>query len=242
MIGLFVIGGVALFLGLTLTPLGRTIGNGAKQLFMKNAMKDPTAAEALYLAAIDEEEKNFEEAGKLLRTYTGMLVDANAGYTKAENDLATIEEKCDKLMKSGNEDGARLLIRKRSALIQTRDSFYNSMVELKPMVEEARELHNQYETNVEKLKHDKTIKINEMRLSKSATNLYDRMNKLKGSSATQKLLGHIDDNIKEQKRDAAGGKMVYENKLETQEQRLEQSILSSDEDDYLKQLKEKYNK
>lgn len=241
MIGLFVVLGVAGFLGITFTPMGQAIGKSVKNLIIADTMKNPKAAEGAYLTAIDEAKKLYGQAADVYNEFSGMLVEANAEYTKAETELAKTEEKCERLARNNDVEGLQLLASKRHSLIQRRDAFYNRMVELKPLVEEAQEIHALRQEDIVKLQDDKDLKVTELRLTSNMNQLYNKMDKLRNTSATDKLLGQIDTNITDQKRKAVGAKMVHENKLETKERKLDQRLLAGETDDYIKSLMDKYN-
>lgn len=242
MVGLFIVVGVTAFLALTFTPLGRTIGSSVKNLLIADTMKNPKAAEAVYLTAIDEAQKLYGEAADTYNELSGMLVEANAEYTHAQKQLEETERKCEKLVKSNDDEGLKLMASKRSSIIARRDAFYNRLVELKPLVEEAKEIHELRAEDIQKLKESKDLKVSEIRLTGNMNQLYSKMDKLRNTSATDKLLGQIDSNIIDQKRKAAGAKMVHENKIETKERKLDKRLLDSDTDSYIAELKSKYNK
>jgi len=238
--GLFIVMGVAGVLGVTLTPLGRTIGNSMKNLLIADAMKNPRAAEAVYLTAIEETKKQYGQAADTYNQLSGMLIEANVGYTKVEEELAKTEEKCEKLARKNDLEGLQLLSAKRNSLLQRKDAYYKRMLELKPLVEEAKELHAIRQEEIIKLQEQKDLKVAELEITSHMNQMYAKLDKLRTTSATDKLLSHIDDNIQNQKRKAVGAKFVHENKLETKERKLEQRLTVADNDEYIKLLIDKY--
>lgn len=242
MVGLFIVVGVAAFLALTFTPLGRTIGSSVKNLLIADTLKNPKAAEAVYLTAIDEAQKLYGEAADTYNELSGLMIEANAEYTHAQKQLEEVEKKCEKLVKSDDNEGLQLMASKRAFIIARRDAFYNRMIELKLLVEEAKEIHELRAEDIQKLKESKDLKVGEIRLTENMNQLYNKMDKLRNTSATDRLLGQIDSNITEQKRKAVGAKAGYDNKIETKEYKLDKRLLNSETDDYISELKSKYNK
>jgi len=240
MAGIFIVIGVALFLLIALTPMGRTIVRSAKNLFLADAMTNPKAAKAVFLTAIEDAQKKRAQVADLHQKLAGRLVEASTNKYAVDKELKDTIAKMEKLvMAEGSDEDLELLNEKRISLMQRQESFNNILVELKPRVEEAASAQRLLDSEVRKLKEQKDLKLAEMETAKVLSETYKQLDGI-DVSATGKLLEKFNDNLASVKRSADGGRAMYENKLDTREAKLDKRLAKLEGDDFIKQLKAKH--
>ena len=72
--------------------------------------------------------------------------------------------------------------------------------------------------------------------------VYDSMDELKNTTATDKLLASIKEKNEDLNASVAGARVVHENKTSTKVQRVNEKAKKIENDEYLESLKKKYNR
>lgn len=82
----------------------------------------------------------------------------------------------------------------------------------------------------------------DLELASQMKQIYAQLDEFRADSGTQKLLSAARKNVLEAKREAAGAKVVHNNKLETKMDRIDASLEADAHKDYARQLMAKYKK
>jgi len=240
--GLFIIIGVVIVLLLILTPMGRTIIRSIKNLFIADAMKNPKAAKAVFLTAIEDAQKKAADVGRVYADLTGRLKETKSEVAKAERDIEDATKRCEQLVKSGaSDEDIELFAQKRRMAIQAKNKFQELQSRLEPQVEQAKAAYTLLQDEVRKLKAQKDLKIAEMEMNKALDDTYKKLNAV-DTSATSRLLSQFDDNLASAKRSADGGRAMYEERTDVRESMLEKKMSEKDNDDFIASLKAQHNK
>lgn len=222
-------------------PTSRKLLQGFINLFIENRAKTPEGAEAIMTQAIDEAEKNYSEAKTVLQNLSGKKYNIENEIKSAKQELKDIEAKCENLVASGKSDLAEPLAEKRSSLLTLITAYEERLVELSGRVEDAKELSELHERNVRELKENKRMIVTNMKLDQELANGYDMLDKLKHTSATDKLLSVVKEGADESRERAMGAKIVHENKLETRINNANKVASNLERDAYLESLKKKHS-
>lgn len=159
-----------------------------------------------------------------------------------QTDLKNTESACERFVKSGQMEEAVLYAEKRQDLMDeiTREKIMVS--ELEKAVVEATEISNHNEKILRKLRQQSKTVVSEMEMKKQLAEMYDDLDELKKTKATDKLLQSVQDGYEELSIKASGAKTVHESKVSTKLERADQKAAKLSSDAYLKELQAKYNK
>jgi len=242
--GIIIIVVVAVILLLVATPLGRALLSMLKSMFIADVMSNPKAAEAAFRAAIEEARKEYSNAADVVAELSGLAAEEKAGYDKAIKEIEQLEANLERLAsaETPNMEDINLLAQRRALAIQRRDTHLSRLNELRPTVEEAKELMQLSEKRIQELKHQKDLKITEMRMNSQMADMYKKLDKARASKGTDKLLEAVEDNVKTSKRQAAGLKEKHDTSLDTREKRLDDKLANMTNDSYVAELLAKHKK
>lgn len=98
------------------------------------------------------------------------------------------------------------------------------------------------EANLKKLRRDSKEVVENMRVKEQLNDVYDSMDDLKNTTATDKLLASIKEKNEDLDASVAGARVVHENKTSTKVQRVNEKAKKIENDEYLESLKKKYNR
>lgn len=107
---------------------------------------------------------------------------------------------------------------------------------------DAIEVHKACEANLKKLRRDSKEVVENMRVKEQLNDVYDSMDDLKNTTATDKLLASIKEKNEDLDASVAGARVVHENKTSTKVQRVNEKAKKIENDEYLESLKKKYNR
>jgi len=224
------------------SPKARTLIKGFGSLFVEDMAKTPRGANAVYNQAIEESEKQYVIAADTYEELVGRLVQLKTEYDQNSLEQTRVEHQCEQLARNGDDESLKIKALQRQSIVRKNESLKEQITKLAPLVEEAKNVHNQWELKVQQLKEEKDTKISEMQLADSMKGVYAKMDNLRAQSGADKLLGAVRDGVDQAKREAVGAQMVHNNKIETKASAIDQKLLEEDNDEYINSLKSKYGR
>lgn len=227
---------------LILFPEARSLLSGFTRLIVKDMATTPEGAEALYGEKISEATDAYRKADNAYKLAAGKLSNAKRDASNLQKKLAAIEADCETLVRANKLEMAQLKADEREAIlsdISRVQELVKAYTEAATTAQEAQEL---CEKNLLKLKRESKEVVENMKVKKQLQEIYDDMDELKMVTGTDKLLDAVRDKNKDLDAIVEGSKVVHNNKLSTKVQRAEVEAKKSSSNDYLENLKKKYNK
>lgn len=228
--------------GLALTGKGRYLIKGLSNLFFTDLAKTPKGAEAIYTQAIEEAQNSYNKASNNLQRIAGILDTAKRNYEDTQNRVKLTQAKCEDLAKRQMFDKVELFAQELQGLEEDLTLYKNEIAKYTPMFNEAKMLSNNYEQKLVKLKKDKKVVVRQLELNMQTKEMYDDLDELKNVKSSDKLLDSVKEGVVETNELAIGAKTVHQNKLSTRLLEAEQSVKSVQSNDYVEQLRKKYEK
>jgi len=239
-IGLIIMVAAAVGAGCVVSPRFRTLVKGAGGLFLEDMAKTPKGAKIAYTQAISEAQEKYDKSCIVLSNLVGKATELHCDLNQTTDNLEKVERDCDKLAQRQDEGGLILKVQQRQALVDKRVMLSESLMQLEPRVEEAKQINTQLQTMLGKLQSEKETTLEEMELSQQMTAVYSQLDALRADTGTQKLLASAREGAKEAKRQAVGAQTVHNNKLETKVGNLDRQLAMEEHNDYARQLLDKY--
>lgn len=219
------------------TPLGKRVWlriRGTADEVMIHDASTPQGAAAYYNSAIEEKDKVYTNAintlsqmtGKV-QTYEQQLRDCKKQKMKYDIDIKTCIE-------SGDDDTARMLLKKQAELDDKIEILKTSVAELKNNVQIQQENVDTLKEEMEALKAEKDKSILELETSQAIQAL-----KVDDIATTEedKMLEKVRDGVQKAKEAATGHKIAYENSDTVQQKRIDQRMRDADVEAKLQELK-----
>ena len=244
----FIIGAVAVvvILALIVFPgIRKQLGvliHGFLNIFVQDIASTPEGAAAVYSQAIDELNDKYGEASDTYARFVGELQDAQSSIKRLRKELSDVESKCEALVRTGDMKNAGIYSAKREDILFEIGQKETYVSELEPRVKEAQQICNALEKKIIDLKRKSKITIENMKLDKNIKTLTDSLDELRRDTATDKLLGAIDDSSTQLRKEAVGAVAIHASKISTQMSIAEKRAAEVQSDTYLESLKAKYGK
>ena len=106
----------------------------------------------------------------------------------------------------------------------------------------AKEAYTVCEKNLRALKRERKETVENMRIKRELSNIYEGMDELHAATATDKLLDSVREKNKDLNTLVEGSRVVHDNKLSTRLQKADEEAKKLQSNDYLDSLMKKYNK
>lgn len=218
----------------------KVLVGGFLNLFVEDAAKTPEGAEAVFTQAIEELREKYNRADSTLNKLAGELKHAEDDALMLENKIKAVEGTCERLAKSGNMKEAGVYAEQRSELLTELDQKRECIERLKPMVDDATQIHDALGKKLRETQRKKKEIINGMRMNDQLKDILGDLDELKKDTATKKLLDSVMEGSSDLKKEVDGARIVHENRTSTKVERAEQKAKQVANDEYLESLKKKY--
>lgn len=214
---------------------------GGLNLFVEDRAKTPEGAEAVFTQAINEVEERYSEASTTYNKLYGKKQRLQEEVTRLDAEIKKTEDACEALVKRGDQANARVYAERRGELMAIRKQKQSAVEKLIPMVEEAKQIHDEYGKKLRSLKRQKSEVISQMKMNVQMKDLLGDLDDLRKDSATDKMLDAVMTGHKDLMEETTGARAVHENKASTKIARAEQKAAQVQNDEYLDSLLKKYN-
>lgn len=218
----------------------KVLANGFLNIWVEDAAKTPDGANAVFNQAIEEAQKRYNQAANTLNKLSGELSHAEAEVKKLSKDISDTEKTCERLVQSGNMAEAEIYAARRAELISELGQKKECAEKLRPMVAEAKQIHETYEKKLRDLRRAQKETVNKLKMNAQMKDLLGDLDDLKRDTATDKLLGAVRDGASDLQKEVDGARIVHENRTSTKVARAEQRAAQVQNDAYLESLKKKY--
>ena len=218
----------------------KTLIGGFLGLFIEDWAKTPEGAAATFQQAIEEQQNIYNKASDTFQDLSGALRLRRDELETEKRSLVVIEKDCERFAREKDIPHLSIKADERESCVDNIRTLGQAIEKLEPLVAEAKEVMSVAEIELKKLKKSKKSVVMEMQLNNSINESYSKVDKLKKTNTTSKLLEQVQDGLNDSKQKAAGAKQVYENSAETKSRRANQAARKLENDDYVNSLLKKY--
>lgn len=222
-------------------PESRALGKGFIRLFIKDMASTPEGAEAIYTQKIDELQETYNEASDSYRMVSGEYEHAKKELEGLQRQLKQVESQCEALMRNGNEEHAIVKAQERREILEDIQRVGDMMDKYESAMKEAKEISSVCEQQLIQMKKEMKDTIQEMKDNKRISEVYQRMDKLRNTSGTDKMIDAIHEKNESLSKMAAGSRAVYQNSTAAKVRAVEKDVRRMESDSYLDSLRAKYN-
>lgn len=243
LIKLIVIIAIVLFVALLiLFPEFRKLCLGWTRVFIKDMATTPEGAEAIYAEKINEAQDKYNKADNALRVAAGKLNVEENKHKVLLTRLKDVEAKCESLVQANKMEMAQIKAEERAEILADIERSKKLIEAYTIAKKDAEEVHKACGIALRKLKRESKEVVENMRVKAQLNEVYDSMDDLKNTTASDKLLDSIKEKNDSLNASVAGARVIHENRTSTKVQRANEEAKKLQSDDYLSSLKKKYNK
>lgn len=235
--GFLIVGGVLVIGAILFWQQLKMVLRYIPSIFIKNISDTPEGAEAIYNEMIEKAEEQYKIAVEALKNISEQHRAQLGLKHSLESSISQSESECESLVKKGKLEEAKMMSDQRQFYLNKLYTCTDTLERLELAEKDANEAARICENNLEKLKSEKQITIQEIIINNNLTNAYNSLDRIKKETTSEKLLDALEDNAKHKAAMAAGAKAVYE--LKNPAGPLDEPVNESD--DYLKGLVDKYS-
>lgn len=214
---------------------------GGLNLFVEDRAKTPEGAEAVFTQAINEAEEQYTKASTTYNKLFGRKQRLQEDVARLDMEIKKAEDACETLAKKGDVNNARVYAERRAELLAEKKLKQSAIEKLVPMVEDAKQIHEEYGKKLRNLKRKKTETVNQMKMNVQMKDLLGDLDELRKDSATDKMLDAVMTGSNDLMEEVSGARAVHENRASTKIARAEQKAAQAQNDEYLDSLLKKYN-
>ena len=215
---------------------------GFLNIFIEDKAKTPEGARAIYAQAIEEAQDKYNAANDTYRRLYGKLTQMKNRIENLNKQLKECEQACENLVKANKMEAAGIKAEEREELVRQIANTTKIVAELEPRVQDAAMINTECEKRLKKLKQQSKEVVEGLEMGRQMQEIYDDLDDLKKTTATSKLLEHVNDAYEESQNSVAGAKAVHENKISTKISKANAEADKVKTNDYLESLKSKYSK
>lgn len=239
---LIIIALVVIALVLILFPESRVLLKGITRVFIKDMATTPEGAEAIYAEKINMAEESYNKADNALKNQAGKLSNSKRELENLKSRLTKVSSECEALVKSNRMEAAVIKSEEREEIVADIERTEKLVVAYTKAVATAKEMHEMCEKSLKTLKKESREVVENMRTKSELKKVYDDMDELKSTTATDKLLASIREKNNDLDASVEGAKVVYDNRLSTKIEKADVEARKAHSNEYLESLKKKYNK
>lgn len=215
---------------------------GFLNIFIEDVAKTPDGAKAVFNQAIEEVQDRYNKAGDTLNRFVGEQTSVKRSITSLKDELKDVEKKCESLVKSGNMQEAAVFSERREEILYEIRQKEGYLKELDPMVTEAKEVYEAYDKKLRELKKQSKMAVEELKLKGNMKDLLGDLDELRRDSATDKLLGSVNDGLSDLRKEVDGAVAVRNSRSSIKIANAEKTAAKASSDAYLQELQAKYDK
>lgn len=221
-------------------PEARSLGKGFLRIFVQDMAATPEGARAIYSEKIEELQQTYNEASDSYRMVTGEYEQSKKELQSLQQRLKLVESQCESLIKMGNDEGAKIKAQERQEILEDIQHVGEMMDKYEAAMQEAKTISSTCEQQLIQMKKEMKDTIKEMQDNKRISEVYQRMDKLRNTSGTDKMIAAIHEKNEDLAKMASGSKAVYQNSTAAKVRSVEQDVRKLESDAYLSSLKNKY--
>lgn len=223
-------------------PESRVLFKGLGGRFFENVASTPEGAASIYGEKIKDATETYNNALNAHRQAKGRLKSAHEELEELQKELDSVEAKCNSLARSGDKELLIVTAQKRQSIAKRIADLQDAYDKYVALEAETKQMYELADSNLNALKEEKVNTVKRMQDNQNIKELYDQVDKVKSTSATDRLLDAIRDKDKELNEIALGAQAVHQDKLSTKIQIAEKHTANLETMDYVNSLLDKYNK
>lgn len=220
----------------------KVLVEGFLNIFVEDMAKTPDGAKAVFQQAIEEVQTRYSKAGDTLNRFVGEQTSVKRSIDMLKTELIDVEDKCKSLVKAGKMTDAAVFSQRREEILFEIRQKEGYLKELDPMVQEAKDVYEAYDKKLRELKKQSKMTVEELKLKGNMKDLLGDLDELRRDSATDKLLGAVNDGLGDLRKEVEGASAVRASRSSTKIAAAEKNAAKASSDAYLQELQAKYGK
>ena len=237
------IGLVILFLAvLVVSDKARILLRGFIGIFIKDFARTPEMVKATYERAISKAQINYNRTHDTVSDLSGKQHITSKEKEELQAKLKNCEQKCERAAQDNRIDDLVLFAEEREFLLANINLKEEMLAKLEPLVTSAQEALNYCEKELQRLKSKRDMDVSTLETNLRMKEALDKMDGLKKTTATDRLLADAEESVKQSEARLAGARMMHESKLSTKLQRAEDRDQAARHQEYVDSLLNKYQK
>lgn len=233
---------IVFILLLAMFPEFRKLFSGVVRIFVKDMATTPEGAQAIYAEKIEEAQEAYNKADNALRMASGKLGNAQNELKSLYTQKEKVEKDCEALVQKGDIRNAEIKVEQREDILSSIARTEELLKAFTLAKQEAEQVHTHCQKQLIKLKRESKEVVENIKVKKQLQEVYDDMDELKNVTATDKLLEQVKEKNKDLNASVEGARIVHNNKLSTKIQIADDAAKKAQSNDYLENLRKKYNK
>lgn len=210
------------------------IQGSADEVMTKDA-STPEGAAAYYNSAINSKLDIYKKAVAMLGQMNGKAETYNQQLRDCKKQKMQYDINLKNCINSGDDDGARVYIRKQTEVDDKIQILKTSLAELQKNIDLQQENVNTLKEEIETLKAEKDKSILELETAQTVQAL--KVDTQLSTTEEDKMLEKVRDGVQKAKEAATGHKIAYENSDTVQQKRLDQRMRDAEIEAKLQELK-----
>lgn len=222
--------------------LARMAGRKIISLLVNDLTKTPEGAELFYSEAIREKQSEFDKAAEALNDISNTISAETVELSKLKGALEDIEKRCENLVRAGQLHEAKLLANERQGILQEIDDCEQLITNLSETEAEAQRVVNILDEQLRKLQREKKQTINNLKFGQQIADTYHSLDNIKKENNLEMILDDVKESAIEKSVRAVNARVVHESSMANEGGSFEHEIRELAAEDYLDNLKKKYDK
>lgn len=206
---------------------------------MRRDAATPEGARDYYNAAIREKEDIRNRVSIAFSEICGKLDSAQKDLYQASKDLMKFNQQMNSCLDLNDEDGAMAYSSKSITIEKKMESLKEVIKELEQAKIHQKELLDQADTELQKLKEEKDQVVFELEANQQIIELHQSMNNMNINNETDRMLERVREGARKTKEQAEGSRIAYNSSSQAADRRLEASERERDARQKLEELKRK---
>lgn len=206
---------------------------------MRRDASTPEGARDYYNAAIKEKEDIRSRVAIAFSEICGKLDSAQKDLYQANKDLMKFNQQINSCLDVNDEDGAMAYSTKAITVEKKIESLKEVIEELKQAKSHQKELLDQTDTDLQKLKEEKEQVVFELEANQQIIELHQSMNNMTINNETDRMLERVREGARKTKEQAEGSRIAYNSSSQAADRRLEASERERDARQRLEEMKRK---
>lgn len=227
---------------LIISGKARTLLKAFVNLFVEDLASTPEGAEALYTQQEEEIQEKFYNADNAFKKVAGQRSRCKSELDTLKEKLKAVEQQCERLAKLGDEEGLDTKVEEREDILENIDLHKQALEKLNVAYKATKESRDICEEALKEVRKERRKVVDQMKQDRDMKEIYDGLEGIGANTHTAKLLNRVRERSTDLNDIANGAKEAYETRLSTRADRVNKRLSSSVNDDYKRQLMDKYKK
>lgn len=188
---------------------------------MRQDASTPEGAKDYYNAAIREKEEFLSKASATYAQISGKLEIAEKDLYKTNQEIMRVSQQINACIDANDDNSAMSYAMKKSTLENKINVLKSTIEEMKEAKTHQKEICDQAETELQKLKEEKEQVLFQMEADSQIIELHESMNSMTINNETDRMLDRVREGARKTRERAEGSRIAYDSSTQASDRRLE---------------------